>query len=520
MSARCLGVAALAVLAISSRASADEPAYVPPDFMMATPPLPVGVDPQSAWRLDLAEALKTAIHQNLGVVIERESVAISRLSIETASGIFEPLLQASYAHSSADQPPVTLQAGAANQILTTTDDNWQLTLTQRLATGMVLSVQFANDRLDSALGTAVEPLNYRTGVTVSATQPLLRGFSTDLVIPRIDVLRAKIASARERDQLVAVAVDVVERTEDAYWDVVQALYTYDLQLRSQKRAEDQLKLTHRQIDAGLTPPSDLISAESTLASRKLQLVQAEGTVERNWDVLRSVLNLPREQWSRPILPIDTPRFMATEPSAERALQTALEHRPELSRADRDLETSILAMRQADNNKLPQIDLGLSGSAVGQDAGYNPALRQLGRVDAPSWSVSLNLTWTPLRRATAAQAEIEKRHHTVAQVNRDQLVQTIWFGVRDAVRNQDNAAKQVSAAAKFRELATENLDVEERKFMSGTSSNFVVAQRQEELAGAQLAELSAVLGHKKATAALLRAEGRLLDERGIELELKK
>ena len=66
-------------------------------------------------------------------------------------------------------------------------------------------------------------------------------------------------------------------------------------------------------------------------------------------------------------------------------------------------------------------------------------------------------------------------------------------------------------------STESLEVEERKFLVGTSSNFVVAQRQEELANAQLSELTAVLGHKKATAALLRATGKLLDERHIQLE---
>jgi len=518
MAARSVGVAALAVVALGSSARADEPAYVPPDFMSATPPLPIGRDPQTAWRLDLTEALKTAIHQNLGIAIERQSVTIAELGVDVASGPFEPVVTAGYVHSRADTPPATAQAGGADQILRVAEDTWQAGVSQRLSTGTALSVGFSNDRLDSTLGTAVSPLNYRSSVAVSATQPLLRGFSTDLVVPRIDVLRARVDSARARDQLVVVAASVVERTEDAYWDVVQALYSYDLRVRSQQRAEQQLALTHRQIDAGMTPQSDLISAESTLAQRRLQLVQAEGEVERAWDALRGVLNLPRDQWAKPILPVEPPRFAPAAATAQTALETALKHRPELAQADRDLEAAMLAMRKADNDKLPQIDLGLSAAAVGQAPTYNPALRQLGRVDAPSWSVSLNLTWTPLQRATAAQAEIEQRRHAVAQSNREQLVQTIWLAVRDAVRNQDNAGRQVIAAAKFRELATQNLEIEERKFMSGTSSNFVVAQRQDELAGAQLAELSAVLGHKKATAALLRAEGRLLDERGVELRV--
>ncbi len=90
-------------------------------------------------------------------------------------------------------------------------------------------------------------------------------------------------------------------------------------------------------------------------------------------------------------------------------------------------------------------------------------------------------------------------------------------MRDALRTQEGAARQVYAAAKFRQLSTQNLEIEQRKFMSGQSSNFVVAQRQEELAQAQAAELAAVLAHKKAQAALLKATGRLLDERHVQLE---
>jgi outer membrane protein TolC len=302
--------------------------------------------------------------------------------------------------------------------------------------------------------------------------------------------------------------------------VVQALYRYDLQRRSRQRADDQLALTHRQIDAGLLPPSDLISAESTLASRRLQLVQAEQDIETASDRLRGIISLPRDQWSRPILPTEMPRFVAQTSRAEDMLAIALNNRPELAQLDLDLRAEELAVRKADNDRLPQIDVGITGSLVGQDARYGGALDQVGRADAPGYLVALNLIWTPLGRATGAAAEIERARQRVAVVNREQAVQGVWLAVRDAVRAQRSAALQVAAAARFRALSTQSLEVEQRKFLNGTSSNFFVAQRQEELASAQLAELTAVLGHKKATAALLRATGRLLAERRVELEVRK
>src|SRR5450432_1341181 len=364
MVARKLALAIVAVGALARVAGADDDApYVPPDFMAALPPLPPGVEAAKVWRLSLSEALQVALHQNLNIVLEREQVAVTKLGITVARAPFEPVLTASADHNRADSPPLTVQEGMVGENISYVTDDWRATLSDRLETGTVLSLDFSNGRARSSAGTAVEPLNYRSTLSLSVTQPLLRGFSPDLVIPRIDVLRAKLASERERSQLAVSAAELVERTEDAYWDVVQALYSYDLQLRSQKRAEDQMALTRRQIDAGLMPPSDLIAAESTLAQRKLQLLQAEAAIDQAYDILRSTLNLPRDQWSRPILPVEPPQFVSQSSSAEEALGVALKHRPELVQLDLDLQSALLAVRAAENNRLPQLDLGVSGSLI-------------------------------------------------------------------------------------------------------------------------------------------------------------
>jgi len=511
--------AALLVLALASPARADDDTYVPPDFMAALPPLPPGVEAAKVWRLSLAEALQVALHQNLGIVLERAQVAATARGVDVAKGAFEPTLIASYDHNRADSPPLTVQEGIVGQNILFVTDDWRVTLSDRLETGTLLSLDFTNGRAYSPIsGTAVEPLNYRSALTATITQPLLRGFSPDLVIPRVDVLRAKIATEREWAQLAVTAAEIVQRTENAYWDVVQALYSYDLQLRSQKRAEDQMALTHRQIDAGLMPPSDLIAAESTLAQRKLQVLQAEAAIDQTYDTLRAILNLPRDQWARPILPVEPPQFVPQQSSAEEALGVAIKHRPEIAQLDLDLQSALLAVRQAENNELPQLDVGLSGQLIGQDDAYGSTLDGIGRADSHAYSFVLNFVWTPLRRATSAQTAIERTHHQMAIVRRDQAVQDIWFAVRDAVRNQASAARQVLAASKFRQLSTESLEVEQRKFLSNQSSNFTLAQHQDELAQAQLAELQAVLVHKKATAALLKATGLLLDQRHIQLDV--
>src|SRR3569623_1236898 len=189
--------AALLVLALASPARADADTYVPP-----------GVKAAKVWRLSLAEALQVALHQNLGIVLERAQVAATARGVDVAKGAFEPTLIASYDHNRADSPPLTVQEGIVGQNILFVTDDWRVTLSDRLETGTLLSLDFTNGRAYSPIsGTAVEPLNYRSALTATLTQPLLRGFSPDLVLPRVDVLRAKIATEHERAQLAVTAAE-------------------------------------------------------------------------------------------------------------------------------------------------------------------------------------------------------------------------------------------------------------------------------------------------------------------------
>ncbi len=509
-------IAALALVIAPSSAGAEE-TYAPPDFLSVTPPLPASLDGPNTWRLSLTEAVRIAVRQNLDIVLERKVVEASQLAGDVAAGGFEPTVSAGYRHDDLRTPPASAQEGGADQIFDATDDTWRVSIEQRLHSATQLTLDFSSGRSNSSLGTAVQPLNYRSNVTLGITQPLLRGFSTDLAIPKLEILRATIANERERQQLALAITLLVDRTENAYWNVLQSLYRYDLAQRSQKAADDQLSLTRRQIDAGTLPSSDLIGAESTVAQRRLELVQAEEAIAAAFDTLRAVMHLPRPEWSRAILPTDVPHFASIASSADAAIELAIKHRPELAQAKLDLDISALSTRKAENDRLPQLDVGVSGSLFGQDASYGGALSQVGSTDARGWAVFANLTWVPLRRAATAAAEIAKIQQQQTQLRKDQLIQTVWVEVRDAVRNQQGAERRLVAAARFRDLAEKSLEIEQRRFLTGASSNIVVAQRQDALAAARIAELDALLSHTRAATTLHKVTGRLLEERHIELK---
>jgi outer membrane protein TolC len=398
-------------------------------------------------------------------------------------------------------------------------DSWNAGVSQNLPTGGSVSASVSGGRVASSSGTAVEPLNYAAQATVQLNQPLLRGFSPDLVIPRASILTAQINSEKARHDFEASAAALIQQTEAAYWKVVAALYAYGVEVKSQKLAEDTAALLHRQVDAGIGLASDLPGAEATLAQRKLDVLAAAAAIDQAWDELRTVLDLPRDQWATPILPTERPRFEPGElPSAEVALDTAVHHRPELARAKLDLDLSRLQIREAENSALPALNFSATASSYGQASTLGDAARQLTRRNNTGWSVGLNLDLAPLGRASKVNAEIQRIQRQNQITSQDQLVQTIWNQVRTALRDQRTAALRVIQASKSRTLTGQSLEIENRKYLNGTSSNLAIAKAQNDLASAELAELGALLNHAQAATSLLLATGQLLDKRHVKIEI--
>jgi outer membrane protein TolC len=510
-------LAVMIALALAAAPAAAD-TYTPPALFAQPPELPAGYDASNALRLDLPGALQLALEHNIGLAIERRQVDAAGWAVEGATGaMYDTTVTASYARTDSASPPTTIQAGSAGEIISTVTDTWSTAASQRLPTGGVLSWGVGFNRTFSSSGTAVLPLTYYTTTTLGVTQPLLHGFSFDRVIPEMSILSAKMGVASERLNLVNTATQLVQQTENAYWDVVFAMYAYHVAVDSKREADDTFALTRRQIEAGTLATSELPGAEATMASRQVAVVRAATQVETAWDALRGVLDLPRAEWARPILPVDVPVYDATRPpSVDDALATAIAHRTDFAQIKLDLESARLAIRKAENDRLPEIDLTLGISLAGQGAGAAIALSGLASGDAPTWMAGVSVSWTPRGRASKAAVELAKLQRVQKLAARDQHVVQVWNEVRSAVRGKQSAALEVATAAKARELASTALVTENRKYVAGTSSTTTIAQKQQDVVNDELAELQALVGNARAETALLVATGQLLDARHVQL----
>lgn len=480
--------------------------------------LPESMKEMQVRKLSLQEALKIAIANNLGVRLQAQEIAISEANIAESRAAFEPLVEARASYRDSISPPQTTLEGMAGDIFSTVSQLWSVSVSKRIEWGTRFSIDAASSRFRSTAGSAVTPLLYGANLGVSAVQPLLRGFSFDKVIPRQAILQAQFADKATRAGVRLQMIQEVFRTEEAYWNLVEAMQSFDVQRSSLLLAQQQFALTERQIAAGILAPADLIGSESAVAQRELALLSSETRLQQAMDAVRQTLNLPRPEWQTFLLPQDMPQVEERPITEDDALALALQRREEIVQLQMEGKLADLNLRVAENEAKPILDLGLNYGLVGQGDEYASSLNQLGGLGARDWSVSLNFIWSPLGVAAKARAERAKADAQSTALRREQFMLAMRTEIRSALRALESARLGVVASKRFEELAERSLEAEQRRFLSGKSRNFEVSQREDALAQARTEALRAIIDFQRASSALDVATGQLLERKNIKLEI--
>jgi outer membrane protein TolC len=139
---------------------------------------------------------------------------------------------------------------------------------------------------------------------------------------------------------------------------------------------------------------------------------------------------------------------------------------------------------------------LTGGTSTIDKSYGSVLRDLLGQDSPTWTAALNISYpigTSQADASLARARMQ-RSQALARLRNQQL--QVVTQVRQQARNVQTNQQRVESARLSRQLAERQLEAEQRKFESGTSTSFFVFQAQRDLSQARNNELRAVLDYNQ------------------------
>jgi outer membrane protein TolC len=446
-------------------------------------PIPVDDVGGTAFPVTIDDALELGRRNNTSLRISELLPQQANQDVRGARSIFEPEMFADItADKSADPDRIFTVVGVPTAAVNRTNYTGRFGVRQLVPSGGLFDLAFSPSKFRTSQQNQGVFTQYGSDVTVTYTQPLLRGGWTDYTMSNIHSSEAARAGAELRFQ--RSIQDVLLSVVQAYWNLVFARGDYVVAVQALELAQAQLDRTNRKIQVGELAPLDRVSDEAEVARRKEGLVTAENQIFDRQDDLRRLLfdDASGELWARnlePTSPIG--EFPASVDLDWRELvRVALRQRPDFRALRADVQIADIQLRAAENEVLPQLDLVGIYTSDGIGRKFPDAFEQTTNADYDDWSVQLQLSIPignngALATRQRARLELERARRVLYSFEID-----ISLEVRDAVRSLRTLAETIQRGIESERLAQTNLSREIARKEAGTTTSFEVQQRNQEL----------------------------------------
>lgn len=537
---------------------------VPPVRPFRLPPR-TGVETQMQISLDQALALALANNKDI------ESARIDRLESEytltAAQGIYDPQLNVtSYWEQQITPIASSLGGSSTGSLLNKT---WLADpgVTQPLPWygGTVKADLSSADAYSNNTFLSLNP-QYETSLNFSYTQPLWRNLLYDSNRHQIDV--AKKNRSLTDEQFRQRVMTVVLQTEQAYWELSYAYNNLQVQLDAVRIGIQQDESNRRQEEQGILAPIDVVAAQTQLANFEVGAYAAQSALTTAENALKELVLPDRTDasWSSALIPTTPEEIQAPLTPLSDAIAEAMANRPEIAEVKINGQINEKDVRYYRDQTKPQVNLtalysraGLAGRVLPPGPNpftlaFTPLTTQLNELSAlaglpalpavsfgsaavppvlvgnygkslagiwdgdfPTTEIQLNIS-LPIRNRTA-EANLGKSLAETRRIKNQmqQTEQNIQSDVRTAMENVQMAQLRLQAAEVARESAEEQYQSEQRQFQAGTSTLFLVQQRQATMITARSQERRSQADLSEAIAQFQLATGTILGERHIVLK---
>jgi HAE1 family hydrophobic/amphiphilic exporter-1 len=494
--------------------------------------------------ITLPEVIERVLASDRDLVISRIEREEAGYNVSAAKGVYDPVAGLKAYHTRQVSPVASILQGSISGELTVTE----LNATPQISglspwLGGSYSLAFSNSREqnDSPFNT-FNPM-YPTAVSLNLTQPLWRGLRFDENRHRIQVARKNQQFSVQ--QLRQRTIQVVTQAVQAYWELNYAWHSFEVQTEAVRLAERQYASNRRLAEQGILAPVDVVAAQTQVAIFQQLVFGAQQALTQAENNLKSLMLPNRDDllWSAALIPATEVKTDVTPPALADAVRQALQSRPEIAETALSLEVNNLDARLSQELVRPRVDAfasltaaGLSGQPVPQSTnplaaffppgtvlippllvgGYGTSLSNLAAGNFPTAQVGLQVS-LPLRNRTAeAQEAISAAEGRRLRALQDQVGMAVEADVRNALQGVESARSRLDAATLARRSAEEQHASEQRQFQAGTSTVFLVLQRQSDFIAARSREVRARADLGEAVANLDRATAGTLEAHGIRL----
>jgi len=554
---------ACALLFLAASAFAQNGPAVPPVKPLEVPPR-IGVLGDA--NLGINEVIERVLANDRDLAVSRILLEEARYNVTGAKGYYDPRAGLNTYRQRSVTPIASLIGGAADGKLSQEQYLADPQLSGASYFGGTYKLDFSSARTSSdSTFLSLNP-QFPTSLNLSLTQPLWRGLLYDDNRHRLQVAKGnvRLTDAQFRQRVIEIVTQAVE----AYWELDFAYRSLEVQIEAVRLAEQQDASNRRQVEQGLLAPIDVVATQTQVATFQQNVFTAQQVLTSAENALK-VLMLPDRtdlMWGMALIP---QRAEQSEtgllPSLDESIKTALAMRPELSESSISIELNQYDTRLSREQAKPQIDAyanlslaGLAGNLLPPGpnpftastaaltnqvnelstlaglptlpvvsfgstippilvGGYGQSLSALTSGNFTTAQVGVQFS-LPLRNRTAnAQVAFDVAEGRRLKALRQQTEMAIEQDVRNALQTSSSARSRLEAAITARMYAEQQYSSEQRQFQAGTSTVFLVLQRQTDLISARTREVRARADLGEADANFDRAVARTIEARSIDLK---
>ena len=319
-----------------------------------------------------------------------------------------------------------------------------------------------------------------TGYTVRLSQPVFNAASY-YNFKRTELIAENAATTFERAEQ-----EIIVRTVEAYLEVLRAMSTLDNAQAQERALKRRLDQVNAQFDVGLIAITDVEEATAAYDLAVVQRIDAEGTLNNNYEALERLAGQPFDALS--YLKADFP-IVPVEPNNPQVWITkALEDNLNLRLANTQTEISRRNAQSIKSNRLPEVNVGIAHEN-----------RRLHGGPSNSWqdnnSVQLSMSVPIFSGGGLSSQQRQAEHEQIATVHQaEDTRRAVVEGTRTLLRTLNTSSQSVQARKQSIRSRETALRATEEGFNVGTRNVVDVLQAEQNLYEARQAYENARIDH--------------------------
>lgn len=328
---------------------------------------------------------------------------------------------------------------------------------------------------------------YRTNISASIVQPLLRGFGRDYNLASIRRAQYQYRSA-SRNYYIA-QMGLIVRTIQSLYEVVKQIGIVELNKESVERLKGFCDAAILKEKIGLCDSLDVYRAEVELKRAEETLNQSVERLQEAKDTIRDLLALPLNSEIVVEVPLE---YHLVEMDVEGAIKEAFANRLEIDQAEDHIRESSRIVMMAERNLLPDLNLIIDYNNVGSNEYFTSSFFNKRRES--TWGIGFGTSTDWNQFGERYQYDQSILSLDAAYRNLDQLKQNISIEVKRVIRNLRRGFTRIQLLEEQIFAAEREMGLAKVKFEHGLANNFDVIQAEKTLHAAYQNLLSAEIEH--------------------------